>query len=145
MFLHTTSLPRLAQVAEPEMVERRDKWQALAAQFDVELPAVAFAFAFAPSVVAKLVVGPATPEQLEANLRCASIECACLSKNWHRQLTRLNNILQHTAVGGENKQQTFRTNCGGLQSRKLGDCWTLTRLALVTESTTMPNARCCLM
>ena len=33
------------------------------------LPAVAFAFASAPSVVAKLVVGPASPEQVEENLR----------------------------------------------------------------------------
>lgn len=51
------------------MVERRDRWQLLAAQFGVALPAVAFAFASAPSVVAKLVVGPATPEQVEENLR----------------------------------------------------------------------------
>ena len=56
-------------VAEPEMVERRDRWAALAAQFGVELPAVAFAFASAPAVVAKLVVGPATPEQVADNLR----------------------------------------------------------------------------
>lgn len=57
------------QVAEPEMVEKRDRWEALAAQFGVALPAVAFAFASAPSVVAKLVVGPASPEQVEENLR----------------------------------------------------------------------------
>ena len=53
----------------PEMVARRDRWQALAAQFGVALPAVAFAFAAAPSAVEKLVVGPATPEQVEQNLR----------------------------------------------------------------------------
>eukprot|EP01043_Picozoa_sp_COSAG02_P028947 COSAG02_NODE_1781_length_10947_cov_54.689159_4_plen_304_part_00 len=81
-----TSPPPLAQVADAEMVERRDKWSKLAAQFDVQLPAVAFAFAFAPSVVAKLVVGPATPEQLEANLRCAPILSACTTEN--QQLSR---------------------------------------------------------
>ena len=79
------------------MVKTRDKWQALAAQFDVELPAVAFAFAFAPSIVAKLVVGPATPEQLEANLRCAPIVCACLNESRHRQLSHLQQ-LQHTVL-----------------------------------------------
>ena len=51
------------------MVALRDRWAALAQRHSVALPAVAFAFAHAPAVVAKLVIGAASGEQLAENLR----------------------------------------------------------------------------
>ena len=56
-------------LAPPEMVALRDRWAALASKHDIELPIVAFAFAFAPAAVTHLVVGPVSPEQLDDNLR----------------------------------------------------------------------------
>ena len=43
--------------APPEIVERTERWKALAAKYDVPLPAVAIAFACAPSVVDGCAVG----------------------------------------------------------------------------------------
>ena len=50
--------------APPDIVERTERWRALAAKHDVPLPAVAIAFACAPRVVKGCAVGVKSPEEV---------------------------------------------------------------------------------
>lgn len=55
--------------APAEMKAKTEKWQTLADKHDCSLPAVAMAFAALPTVVSRVVVGIATPEQVEQTLK----------------------------------------------------------------------------
>jgi len=54
--------------APPEMKAKCERWQALADKHGVSLPAVAMAFATLPTVVSRVVIGMATPEQVKQTL-----------------------------------------------------------------------------
>jgi len=57
---------RYAYKAAPtEAVARANRWRALATRHSSSLPAVALAFAALPAVVSRVVLGMATPEQVE--------------------------------------------------------------------------------
>lgn len=53
--------------ASPEIIERRERWRALAEQHGVSLPAAALAFALAPAVVEKAAVGVKSASEVRAN------------------------------------------------------------------------------
>ena len=57
------------QLAPPDMVEKAQKWGALCERHNVSLPATAVAFAAMPTCVSRVVLGMATEEELEQNLR----------------------------------------------------------------------------
>jgi aryl-alcohol dehydrogenase-like predicted oxidoreductase len=50
------------------MIQGAKRWGKLAAGHSVSLPAVAVAFAAMPECVEKLVIGMATPEEVEQNV-----------------------------------------------------------------------------
>jgi len=52
------------KTAPSEMTAKAERWRALAETHGVSLPAVAMAFAALPTVVSRVVVGMATPEQV---------------------------------------------------------------------------------
>ena len=49
--------------------QQKQQWATLAKKHDVPLPSVALAFAFAPKVVTKIVLGMANPEQVADNMK----------------------------------------------------------------------------
>jgi aryl-alcohol dehydrogenase-like predicted oxidoreductase len=57
------------------MIERTNQWMVLAAEFGVEVPALAIAFAWLPKAVSKVAIGTNLPEhvdQLERSLAAAN-------------------------------------------------------------------------
>ena len=68
--------------APPEIVERTERWKALAAKYDVPLPAVAIAFACAPSVVDGCAVGVKSPEEVTQNVAWLSDANAVPADLW---------------------------------------------------------------
>ena len=54
--------------ARPELVERAERWRALAAKHGHSLPAVAIAFAALPRCVSRVVLGMASAAEVEANM-----------------------------------------------------------------------------
>ena len=68
--------------APPEIVERTERWKALAAKYGVPLPAVAIAFACAPSVVDGCAVGVKSPEEVTQNVAWLSDANAVPMQLW---------------------------------------------------------------
>ena len=68
--------------APPEIVERTARWKALAAKYGVPLPAVAIAFACAPSVVDGCAVGVKSPEEVTQNVAWLSDANAVPMQLW---------------------------------------------------------------
>ena len=68
--------------APPEIVERTERWKALAAKYDVPLPAVAIAFACAPSVVDGCAVGVKSPDEVLQNVAWLSDANAVPMQLW---------------------------------------------------------------
>merc|ERR1712048_157757 len=61
---------RYAYKAAPvEMKDKAERWRSLAEKHGCSLPAVAMAFAALPTVVTRVVVGLATPEQVDQTLK----------------------------------------------------------------------------
>merc|ERR1711862_916062 len=56
------------KAAPPEMKAKAERWRKLAETYGCSLPAVAMAFGALPTVDSRIVVGMATPEQVDQNL-----------------------------------------------------------------------------
>lgn len=75
---------RYAYKAAPaEMLAKADRWRKLAAKHGCSLPAVAMAFAALPVVVSRVVLGMATPEQVEQAVSTLSAAASVPITIWH--------------------------------------------------------------
>jgi D-threo-aldose 1-dehydrogenase len=71
------------QAAPDEVLERAERWRTLAAEHGVSLPAVAIAFAYLPTCVARVVIGCATAEEVAANVRAIEESAKVPASLWH--------------------------------------------------------------
>ena len=54
--------------APEQMLQKRDRWAALAKRYNVTLPVLAMKFALLPHVVTKIAVGVKSPREVELNV-----------------------------------------------------------------------------
>eukprot|EP01043_Picozoa_sp_COSAG02_P031280 COSAG02_NODE_2033_length_10056_cov_31.055539_8_plen_402_part_00 len=63
-----TPTERMPYAITPEVKEKVQRWNDLADEFEVPLPAVALRFAALPAIVSKLVIGFVSPDEIKATM-----------------------------------------------------------------------------